>query len=67
MSEGKVTRPSEDALILRKEIIDALIKQMKKRRKVSAENHGFSGKTAPRDELIHCENDRRRRQMQAIQ
>ena len=34
---------------------------------VSAENHGFSRNEAPRDELIHCEHVRRRRQIQAIQ
>ena len=71
VSEGKLTRPGEDALFLRKEIIDALKRSEEKKdekmEKFSAENHGFSRNTAPRDELIHCENERRRRQIQAIQ
>ena len=55
-----------------KEIIDALersgAKNDEKDKKVSAENHGFSRNTAPRDELIYCENERRRRRkIQAIQ
>ena len=79
MFEGKSTRPSDDAMFLRSEIIDALKKRsdekngklLKENRrkdgKVSAENHGFSRNTAPRDKLIHCENERRRRQIQANQ
>ena len=60
--EGKLTKPSEDALFFRKDIIDALKRSEEKRRKdgkVSTENLGFSRSTDPRDELNHCENGRR--------
>ena len=57
MSESKLSRPSEDALFLKKEIIDALKRsEEKKRRKdgqLSTKNLGFSRSTITRDELIH--------------
>ena len=86
--EGKLTRPSEDAMFLRREIIDALKSAGEKMESYSRETNekmeSYSRKTdekidkflqkimdsvgtQPWDELIHCENARRRRQIQANQ
>ena len=55
MSESKLTRPSEDALFLKKEIIDALKRSEEKNRRkdgqFSTKNLGFSRSTITRDEL----------------
>ena len=69
--EGKLTRPSEDAMFFRQEIIDALKTSDEKngklikenRRKdgtVSTTNLRYSRSTITRDELSHRENERRR-------
>ena len=66
VSEGKLARPSEDALFLKKkEIIDAQKirrKNDEKMEKFLQKNLAFSsGAQLHGDELIHCENERRRR------
>ena len=57
--EGKQTRPSEDAMFLRKEVVDALKRSDEKmesyRWKVSTKNLRFSRSTITRDELSHPE------------
>ena len=69
--KGKLTRPSEDAMFLRKEIIDAL-KRSDEKWKVTqgkptkrwnifyTKNLRFSWSTITRDGLSHGEKERRR-------
>ena len=72
-SKSKSMRTSEEPVFLQREIIDAIRKSEEKTEiyqrsthdKISEDNHGFSRNTAPWYELNHCENERRRRQIQA--
>ena len=71
--KSKSTRTSEESINnrrnqkIRRKDGNLLKENRRENGHISAENHGFSRNTAPWYELNHCENERRRRQIQANQ
>ena len=68
VSEGKLTRPSEDALFLTREIIEALKRSDEKAdEKMEKFLQNITDSVGTQLQGMNCENERRRRQIQAIQ